>query len=67
MADFVTVAKVTDIQPGKLGRVVVNGQRVMLANIGGNFYALRDECGQQRAALSKGPSWSVLFTSPALM
>jgi len=51
---FVEVAKVSDVPPGGLRRVVVDGQRVCLANVDGRIYAFEDECGHQRAALSKG-------------
>jgi len=34
--------------------VVVHRERVLLANVDGTFYALRDACGHQRAPLSKG-------------
>jgi nitrite reductase/ring-hydroxylating ferredoxin subunit len=34
--------------------VAVDRERVLLVNVNGAFYALRDVCGQQRAALSQG-------------
>jgi nitrite reductase/ring-hydroxylating ferredoxin subunit len=34
--------------------VAVDRERVLLVNVDGTFYALRDVCGHQRAALSKG-------------
>jgi nitrite reductase/ring-hydroxylating ferredoxin subunit len=34
--------------------VAVNRQRVLLANVAGTYYALKDECGHLRAPLSKG-------------
>jgi nitrite reductase/ring-hydroxylating ferredoxin subunit len=34
--------------------VAVDGERVLLANVHGTFYAIEDSCGHQRAALSKG-------------
>ena len=33
---------------------MVNRRRVLLANVDGTFYALHDQCGHQKAALSKG-------------
>lgn len=67
MTDFVAVARVSELPPGEMKRVKVEGRRVCLANVNGEFYALKDECGHQRAALSKGrstaPSWNARFTS----
>lgn len=54
MSEFVAVAKVSELEPGHMKRVMLNGQRVLLANVDGAFYALRDQCGHQKAALSKG-------------
>jgi nitrite reductase/ring-hydroxylating ferredoxin subunit len=34
--------------------VAVDGERLLLANVDGVFYALRDACGHRQAALSKG-------------
>jgi nitrite reductase/ring-hydroxylating ferredoxin subunit len=51
---FVPVARVSDLSPGTMTWVVVDRQRVVLANAGGAFYALRDACGHRQAPLSKG-------------
>jgi nitrite reductase/ring-hydroxylating ferredoxin subunit len=54
MAKFVPVAKSTELKPGEMKRVLVDGERVCLVNVDGTYYALRDQCGHQKAALSKG-------------
>ncbi len=54
MAEFVQVARASELAAGQMRRVLVNGERVLLANVDGRFYALRDRCGHQKAALSKG-------------
>jgi len=54
MEDFVPVKKVSELPPGKMTWVSVKGERVLLANVEGAFYALEDVCGHQRVALSKG-------------
>ena len=54
MDDFVPVKKVDDLLPGQMTWVSVEGERVLLANVNGSFYALEDVCGHQRMALSKG-------------
>ncbi|PON15480.1 (2Fe-2S)-binding protein [Candidatus Entotheonella serta] len=54
MEDFVPVKQVAELLPGKMTWVSVEGERVLLANVEGTFYALEDVCGHQRVALSKG-------------
>ena len=54
MSEFVAVGKVSDLKPGQMKRVMVDGQRVLLSNVDGDFYAIRDECSHRGAALSKG-------------
>ena len=48
----VTTASV--LPPGAMTFVVVDRERVLLANVEGVFYALRDACGHRQAPLSRG-------------
>jgi nitrite reductase/ring-hydroxylating ferredoxin subunit len=54
MEDFVPVKKVSELSPGKMTWVSIEGERVLLANVDGMYYALEDVCGHQRVALSRG-------------
>jgi 3-phenylpropionate/trans-cinnamate dioxygenase ferredoxin subunit/naphthalene 1,2-dioxygenase system ferredoxin subunit len=54
MSEFVSVANTSELAPGEMKRVLVDRRRVLLANVDGSFYALEDNCGHQKAALSKG-------------
>jgi nitrite reductase/ring-hydroxylating ferredoxin subunit len=54
MAEFVSVGKLTDLQPGQMKWVAVDRERVLLVNVDGIYYALKDQCGHQRAPLSRG-------------
>jgi nitrite reductase/ring-hydroxylating ferredoxin subunit len=54
MAEYVSVGKVSDLQPGQMKWVAVDRQRVLLINVDGVYYALKDQCGHQRAPLSRG-------------
>jgi|SRR5262249_29860221 len=54
MAEFVPVGKVSDLQPGQLKWVAVDRERVLLVNVDGTYFALKDQCGHQRAPLSRG-------------
>ncbi len=51
---FVAVAQATDLVPGQMTFVAVERERIVLANVDGAFYALRDVCGHRNAPLSKG-------------
>jgi nitrite reductase/ring-hydroxylating ferredoxin subunit len=51
---FVAVAAVADLAPGQMKFVAVERERIVLANVDGNFYALRDVCGHRNAPLSRG-------------
>jgi nitrite reductase/ring-hydroxylating ferredoxin subunit len=51
---FVAVTAASSLAPGAMTWVVVDRERVLLANVDGEFYALRDMCGHRQAPLSKG-------------
>jgi nitrite reductase/ring-hydroxylating ferredoxin subunit len=51
---FVAVAKTGDLLPGQIKWVAVDRERVVLANVEGEFCALRDVCGHKNAPLSRG-------------
>jgi len=51
---FVAVGKTDDFAPGELKFVAVDRERVVLANVDGAIYALRDMCGHRNAPLSRG-------------
>ena len=48
------VGRVSELAPGAMKWVAVDGERVLLANVDGVFYALRDACGHRQAVLSRG-------------
>jgi nitrite reductase/ring-hydroxylating ferredoxin subunit len=54
VAEFAPVGKVSDLQPGQMKWVAVDRERVLLVNVAGAFYALKDQCGHQWAPLSRG-------------
>jgi len=51
---FVAVAQAADLAPGEMKFVAVERERIVLANVDGSFYALRDVCGHRNAPLSRG-------------
>ena len=54
MAKFVSVAEVSELAPGEMKWVLADGQRLLLANVGGTFHAISDQCGHERASLTSG-------------
>lgn len=52
--DFVKVARVDDLPPGKIESVEANGERIALCNVDGKYYAVRDECTHEQFPLSAG-------------
>ena len=65
MADeFIAVAKTTDLLPGQMKWVAVNGERRVLANVEGTFYAISDVCGHRNAPLSRGKLEGYLIECP---
>jgi nitrite reductase/ring-hydroxylating ferredoxin subunit len=53
-AGFVAACEIADLPPGRMKWLGVAGERVLLANVAGAFYAMRDVCGHKRAPLSRG-------------
>jgi 3-phenylpropionate/trans-cinnamate dioxygenase ferredoxin subunit len=54
LSGFVPVSPASELSPGAMKWVVVDRERVLLANVEGVFYALRDACGHRQAPLSRG-------------
>lgn len=54
MSDWVRVASAADCPPGTLLSVEADGERLVLANVEGDFYALLDRCTHQDYPLSDG-------------
>ncbi len=54
MADFVEVAKTTDIPAGKAKVVEVQGKKIAIFHVDGQFYAIDDTCSHEDASLAAG-------------
>ena len=53
-AGFVPVAAASELPPGHTKVVAVDRERVLLTNVEGTVYALRDACGHRGASLARG-------------
>ena len=50
----IIAGKVSDISPGKMIKVAVDGKEILVTNIEGDFYAVDDSCTHSGASLSEG-------------
>lgn len=51
---LIKVAGTGDIEEGQKKRFIVEGEAVLIANVGGQYHALSDTCTHQKASLSAG-------------
>ena len=54
MAEFVTVAKTSEIEPGQMILVEVDDEDVAVANVNGEYYAFGAECPHAGGPLEEG-------------
>jgi len=61
---FVAATPAAEVPPGKMKWVVVDRERVLVANVDGTFYAIRDICGHRHENLSKGTLFGYVVECP---
>ena len=61
---FVKIAETKDIPVGKMMHVEVDGNEILIANVGGKFYAVSDRCPHLHARLSEGTLNNAIVTCP---
>ena len=54
MADWVRVATVSEVPPGKATVVVAGSQRLALSNVDGDYFAIEDLCTHDGGPLGEG-------------
>jgi nitrite reductase (NADH) small subunit/3-phenylpropionate/trans-cinnamate dioxygenase ferredoxin subunit len=64
MSDFVTVAKVGSIEPGRGEAFAVNGRMVAVFNLDGEYRAIDDICPHMGASLAGGDVEGGIVTCP---
>ena len=52
--EFVRVATVGEIEPGRAKRVEVGEEEIAVFNLDGEYYAIGDTCSHEEASLSEG-------------
>jgi 3-phenylpropionate/trans-cinnamate dioxygenase ferredoxin component len=58
------VGKVSDVAPGQLLAIEVEGQRVAVANVDGRLLAIGDSCTHRGCSLSEGELSGTVVTCP---
>jgi nitrite reductase/ring-hydroxylating ferredoxin subunit len=61
---FIKVAETSEIPPGKMKHVEVDGKEIMLVNVDGKIYATSDRCSHMNARLSMGTLDKNIVTCP---
>ncbi len=64
MAEYVAVAKVSDLAAGSGMVVDVNGKAVALFNVGGTFFAMDNTCRHRGGPLGEGMLEGSVVTCP---
>lgn len=54
MTDFITVASTNEVPAGRVRVVEVDGRRIALCNVDGEFYAIDDLCTHDGGSLDQG-------------
>jgi 3-phenylpropionate/trans-cinnamate dioxygenase ferredoxin subunit len=52
--EYIKVARRGELPPGKMRCLDLDGRRILLANVNGNFYATDDTCTHEDASLATG-------------
>jgi len=50
----IIAGKVSEITPGKMIKISIDGKDILISNIDGDFYAIDDSCTHSGASLSEG-------------
>lgn len=61
---WVFVAQVSDVSPGQVRRVEVEGWVLAVVNLRGKFYALHGVCPHQGGPLAEGELWNDALECP---
>jgi Ferredoxin subunits of nitrite reductase and ring-hydroxylating dioxygenases len=62
--DFVKAAETSDIPVGNRKVVTIHGKEILIANVGGAYYAIGNRCTHAGADLSKGILEGKTITCP---
>jgi len=58
----IIAGKVSEIPPGKMVKISIDGKEIMVSNVNGDFYAVDDSCTHSGASLSEGSLEGCIIT-----
>ena len=61
---FVFVAKATDVAPGQIREIRLQGMTIAVANVGGQFHAINNTCLHRGGPLGQGSLQGNVVTCP---
>jgi 3-phenylpropionate/trans-cinnamate dioxygenase ferredoxin component len=64
MTEFVRIASLWDLAPGKRMTAWISGIRVMLLNVDGEIYAVDEQCTHAQCSLLEGPLQGTVIECP---
>jgi nitrite reductase/ring-hydroxylating ferredoxin subunit len=64
MAEYVTIARTSDLEPGQAAWMDVNGREIALFNVNGTYYATDNECTHMGGPLGEGRLDGTIVTCP---
>jgi 3-phenylpropionate/trans-cinnamate dioxygenase ferredoxin component len=64
MANYIKAGAVNDLKDGEKRMVTLEGHEIMLARVGGNYYAIANRCAHLGGNLSKGTLEGKVITCP---
>ena len=64
MSEFIKVAEVHQVAPGRGMLVKAKGREIALFNVDGNFYAINNSCPHSTGPLAEGRLFGTIITCP---
>jgi len=64
--EFVRIADTSELVPGQMKCVQVEGQDILLANVGGDYYAIGNRCTHLGGSLCEGSLASAVVACPGM-
>jgi nitrite reductase/ring-hydroxylating ferredoxin subunit len=64
MAEWMTVANTGDLPEGEMVGATVNGLEVLVANVGGRYFAIGSVCTHEGGPLADGDLYEGIVTCP---
>ncbi len=64
MSKFIEVAKIEELQSGKMKMVMAEGSEILLAKVGDKYFATDNRCPHMKGDLSQGKLEGTVVTCP---